>query len=106
MEKLVLSLALLFISGCTQVKQVLVYEAEPGKYRLSTSGDISEPLPTLHEKIERQAAKLCGKGKYSFQGKGNVEIVETRMYKGIVHEDSVDQILTEVVICETSGVRP
>lgn len=91
---------ILIVSGCAQMVPARSTEIGVGKYKLEASGNAFASIPSLIEKIDQKAIKLCGAGKYDYQDNGDFSTPHSPAYVNGVNIGSSYKVLTRIVTCK------
>lgn len=100
MKKLAVISMVLLVMGCAQMVPARVNEISPGKYSLEASGNVFASIPSLLEKIEKRAVKLCGAGKYEFLDDGNFSNHRSPAYINGVDVGASYKVVRRQVVCK------
>ncbi|WP_407292312.1 hypothetical protein [Stutzerimonas zhaodongensis] len=93
-----LGLAIL-LAGCAQMFPARYVELAPGKYKLEASGNMLASVPSLLEKIDSKAEKLCGAGKFFYKDDGDFSTPRSPAYINGVDIGASYQVVTREVVC-------
>lgn len=90
----------IMVTGCAQMVPARSTAIGVGKYKLEASGNAFASIPSLIEKIDQKAIKLCGAEKYEYQDNGDFSTPHSPAYANGVDIGSSYKVLTRVVTCK------
>jgi hypothetical protein len=78
------------------------HEMEPGKYQLSSSGNVFASIETLKGKIDKRAAELCGQDNYVYSDDGDFSTPHSPAYMNGVDIGASYKVLNRKIECKKS----
>lgn len=100
MKKSAFLFSIILVSGCAQMIPARSTEIEPGKYKLEASGNAFASIPSLIEKIDQKAVKLCGAGNYTYADDGDFSNQHSPAYLSGVDIGGSYTVVTRSVSCK------
>jgi hypothetical protein len=100
MKNIIMVSSIFLMFGCAQMVPARSTEIGAGKYKLEASGNAFASMPSLIEKIDQKAIKLCGVGKYEYADNGDFSTPHSPAYVNGVDIGASYKVLTRVLICK------